>query len=204
MAAERYEIRIAGSGGQGVILATELIGQAITLHEEGLYGVQSQAYGPEARGGKSKAEVVISSEPIDYPKVIAPNLQVILTQAATEYAPDTAPGGRIIYDDFFVTDLPGTSSGYGGGSVEDFRGTIDARIYALPIVRTARDKLEREIVTNMVALGCVGRVLDLEKIASSESLRKAIAAHFPAAKIAELNLPAFDEGYEIFKQSPLP
>jgi 2-oxoglutarate ferredoxin oxidoreductase subunit gamma len=204
MAAERYEIRIAGSGGQGVILATELIGQAITLYEQGLYVVQSQAYGPEARGGKSKAEVVISSEPIDYPKVMAPNLQVILTQAATEYAPDTAPGGRIVYDDFFITDLPGISSSYGGGSVEDFRGQIDARIYTLPIVRTARDKLDREIVTNMVALGCVGRVLDLEKVASSDSLRKAIAAHFPAAKIAELNLRAFDAGYEIFKQSPLP
>ncbi|MDR1649436.1 MAG: 2-oxoacid:acceptor oxidoreductase family protein [Synergistaceae bacterium] len=204
MAAERYEIRIAGSGGQGVILATELIGQAITLYEEGLYVVQSQAYGPEARGGKSKAEVVISSEPIDYPKVMAPNLQVILTQAAVEYAPDTTPGGRIVYDDFFVTDLPGFSSSYGGGSVEEFRGRIDARVYTLPIVRTARDKLEREIVTNMVALGCVGRVLDLEKIASSDSLRKAIAAHFPVVKIAELNIRAFDEGYEIFKQSPLP
>ena len=71
-------------------------------------------------------------------------------------------------------------------------------------MRTARDKLELEIVTNMVALGCVGRVLDLEKIASSDSLRKAIADHFPAAKIAELNIRAFNEGYEIFKQSPLP
>ncbi|MDR1048765.1 MAG: 2-oxoacid:acceptor oxidoreductase family protein [Synergistaceae bacterium] len=204
MAAERYEIRIAGSGGQGVILATELIGQAVTLYEPELYVVQSQAYGPEARGGKSKAEVVISSEPIDYPKVMAPNLQMILTQAAAEYAPDTTPGGRIIYDDFFVTDLPGLGSSYGGGSVEEFRSNIDARIYSLPIVRTARDKLEREIVTNMVALGCIGRVLDLEKVASSDSLRKVIAAHFPAPKIAELNLRAFDEGYAIFKQSPLP
>jgi 2-oxoglutarate ferredoxin oxidoreductase subunit gamma len=204
VAAERYEIRIAGSGGQGVILATELIGQAVTLYEPELYVVQSQAYGPEARGGKSKAEVVISSEPIDYPKVMAPNLQVILTQAAAEYAPDTTPGGRIIYDDFFVTDLPGIGSSYGGGSVEEFRSNIDARIYSLPIVRTARDKLEREIVTNMVALGCIGRVLDLEKVASSDSLRKVIAAHFPVAKIAELNIRAFDEGYAIFKQSPLP
>ncbi|MDR1977763.1 MAG: 2-oxoacid:acceptor oxidoreductase family protein [Synergistaceae bacterium] len=205
MAAERFEIRIAGSGGQGVILATELIGQAITLYEQGLYVVQSQAYGPEARGGKSKAEVVVSHEPIDYPKVMAPNLQVILTQAAAgEFAPDTAPGGRIVYDDFFVLDLPGISTAYGGGSVEDVQNRIDARVYTLPIVRTARDKLGREIVTNMVALGCVGRVLDLEKIASSDSLRKAIADHFPAKKIAELNIQAFNEGYELFRQSPLP
>lgn len=206
MAAERFEIRIAGSGGQGVILATELIGQAITHYESDLYVVQSQAYGPEARGGKSKAEVVISSEPIDYPKVIAPCLQVILTQAAAdEFAVDTKPGGRIVYDDFFVTELPGAPTGeYGGGSVESTHGRIDARVYALPIVRTAREKLGREIVTNMVALGCVGRVLELEKIASPESLRKVIAAHFPVQKIADLNLQAFDEGYGLLKQTPLP
>ena len=206
MAEERFEIRIAGSGGQGVILATELIGQAIALYEEGLYVVQSQAYGPEARGGKSKAEVVISRSPIDYPKVVAPNLQVILTQAAAEeFAPDTTPGGRIVYDDFFVTDLPGLSTGSrSAGSVEDYHGRIDARVYTLPIVRTARDKLGKEIVTNMVALGCVGRVLDLEKIASPDSIRKAIAGHFPVKKIADLNIEAFNEGYEIFRHSPLP
>ena len=203
--AERFEIRIAGSGGQGVILATELIGQAITLYEEALYVVQSQAYGPEARGGKSKAEVVVSREAIDYPKVMAPNLQVILTQAAAEeFAHDTMPGGRIVYDDFFVTDLPGISTAYGGGSVEDVQNRIDARVYALPIVRTAQDKLGRGILTNMVALGCVGRVLKLEKIASPESLRRAIADHFPIKKIAELNIQAFDEGYELFRQNPLP
>ncbi|GHV39008.1 2-oxoglutarate ferredoxin oxidoreductase subunit gamma [Synergistales bacterium] len=204
MAGERFEIRLAGSGGQGVILATEIIGQAITLYETGLYVVQSQAYGPEARGGKSKAEVVISREPIDYPKVIAPDLQVILNQAAVEYAPDTSPGGRIVYDDFFVTDIPGNGASYGRGSVEEFQSRIDARTYSLPIVRAARDILKNEIVTNMVALGCVGRVLDLEKIASSDSLRKAIADHFPAGKIADLNVSAFNEGYEIFHKSPLP
>ena len=101
----RYEIRFAGSGGQGVILAAVIVGEAAALFEDGLSVVQSQSYGPEARGGKSKAEVVISTDPIDYPKVIKPNLQVILTQqAAEEYAKDTLPGGKIIYDDFFVTN----------------------------------------------------------------------------------------------------
>jgi len=207
MANDRFEIRIAGSGGQGVILATELIGQAIALYEEGLYVVQSMAIGPEARGGKSNAEVVISRSPIDYPKVVAPNLQVILTQAAAdEFARDAMPGGRIVYDDLFVTDLPGVNTGNkGGGSMEGSHGRIDARIYTLPIVRTAREKLGREIVTNMIALGCVGRVLDLEKIAAGDSLRKAIADNFAEdKKIADLNVAAFDAGYELFKQSPLP
>ena len=110
-----------------------------------------------------------------------------------------------MYDDFFVTDLPGVRTGeYGGGSVESTQARIDARIYVLPIVRTAREKLGREIVTNMVALGCVGRILELEKIASPDSLRKVIAAHFPVQKIADLNLQAFDAGYKVLKQMPLP
>jgi len=197
----RYEIRIAGSGGQGVILATELIGLAAALYEKDLYVVQSQAYGPEARGGKSKAEVVVSREPIDYPKVIAPKLQVILTQpAADEFAPDSLPGGRIIYDDFFVTNIPGWPS-FSGGSVESSEQRIDALAYVLPIVRTARDKIGKEIVTNMVALGTAGRVLELDKIMSPDSLREAISNYFPDKKIANLNIQAFDEGYKIFKES---
>lgn len=197
----RFEIRIAGSGGQGVILATELIGMAAALYENDLYVVQSQAYGPEARGGKSKAEVVISKEPIDYPKVIAPKLQVILTQpAADEYAPDSLPDSRIIYDDFFVTNIPGWPSFSGEGGVESSEH-IDARAYVLPIVKTARDKIGKEIVTNMVALGTAGRVLELENIMSPDSLRKAINHHFPEKKIADLNIQAFDEGYKIFKES---
>ena len=197
----RYEIRIAGSGGQGVILATELIGRAAALYEENLYVVQSQAYGPEARGGKSKAEVIVSKEPIDYPKVIAPRLQVILTQpAADEYAPDTLIGGRIIFDDFFVTNIPGWPSFSEGSSVETSE-RIDAHSYLIPIVKTAREKLGKEIVTNMVALGTVGRVLELDKLMSADSLRKAICQHFPDKKSADLNLMAFDEGYKIFKES---
>jgi 2-oxoglutarate ferredoxin oxidoreductase subunit gamma len=64
----RYEIRFAGSGGQGIILAAVIAGEAAALYEENLYVVQTQSYGPEARGGKSKAEVVISTVPIDYPR----------------------------------------------------------------------------------------------------------------------------------------
>lgn len=191
MAKDRFEIRIAGTGGQGVILATEIIGHAIALYEDGLYVVQTQAIGPEARGGRSRAEVVISGSPIDYPKAVAPHLQVILSMdAATFCANDTAQGGRIVYDDFFVDNPPATPN---------------ARVYTLPIVRTAREKIGKEIVTNMVALGCVGRVLDLEKVASSDSLRKAIVDFFPdKKKIADLNVEAFNQGYETFKKAPQP
>ena len=181
----RYEIRFAGSGGQGVILAALIAGEADALFEEGLYVVQSQSYGPEARGGKSKAEVVISTEPVDYPKAVSPNLQVILNQqACEEFSQETLPGGRIIFDDFFVTSFP----------------QVDAYIYHLPIVRTAREKIGRELVTNMVALGTVARVLELEKIVSPDSVRKAICARVPKGT-EELNTRAFDEGYLLFKSS---
>ena len=179
----RKQIRLSGSGGQGVITADIIYAEAAVA--EGKEAVQSQSYGPEARGGKSKAEVIIAKEPIDYPKAMKPNLQVILTQqAAEEYAGDTLPGGRIIYDDFFVTSLP----------------QVDANIYYLPIVRTAREKVGNEITTNMVALGAVARVLELENIVKPESVKKAILAKVPE-KTKQSNSLAFDEGYTLFKNS---
>ena len=89
---ERFEIRVAGSGGQGVILAAVILGEAAALHTEGLNSVQSQAYGPEARGGASKSEVVYDRSEIDYPKAAHPNLQVILTFPAVVRPSNTSAG----------------------------------------------------------------------------------------------------------------
>jgi 2-oxoglutarate ferredoxin oxidoreductase subunit gamma len=179
---ERYEIRVAGSGGQGVILAAVILGEAAVLHE-GINAVQSQAYGPEARGGSSKSEVVVSRGEIDYPKAMAPNLQVVLTQkACDEYVKDTVPGGIVILDDFFVTDLP----------------SVDAEILHLPIVRTAREKLGKEIVVNMVALGAAAKVLEKKGLYNPESIRSAILARVPKGT-EELNSKAFEAGYELVR-----
>ncbi|MDR3254924.1 MAG: 2-oxoacid:acceptor oxidoreductase family protein [Synergistaceae bacterium] len=181
---ERYEIRVAGSGGQGVILAAVIIGQAAALMEEGLNSVQTQAYGPEARGGASKSEVVIARGEIDYPKATKPNLQVILTQkAADEYAGDTARGGTIILDDTFVQKDP----------------DVEANIFRLPIVKTARDVIGREIVTNMVALGAVARILEVDGQMKSESIKNTILASVPKGS-EELNTKAFEEGYKLMKE----
>ncbi|MDR1134157.1 MAG: 2-oxoacid:acceptor oxidoreductase family protein [Synergistaceae bacterium] len=182
---DRFEIRLAGSGGQGVILAAVIIGQAAALKEEGLNSVQTQAYGPEARGGASKSEVVIARGEIDYPKAANPNLQVILTQkACDEYAHDTAPGGTVILDDFFVREKP----------------DIDAEIYSLPIVKTARDVIGREIVTNMVALGTVARVLETRGLVKPESIKATILENVPKGT-EELNSKAFDEGYKLIPKN---
>ncbi|SRR6056297_3842681 len=180
----RYEIRFAGSGGQGNILAAYVTAQAAAIYAEGLYVAQTQSYGAEARGGKSQAQVIISKDEIDYPKVIAPNLQIILTQQACEYVGDTLPGGRVLCDDYYVQTLP----------------RIDSNLYYLPIVRTAREKLGREIVTNMVALGCVARVFELDEVIDPAAVKKAILDTVPKGT-EDLNSRAFEEGYKLFKES---
>lgn len=182
---DRFEMRFAGSGGQGVILAAVIMGEAAALREEGLNSVQSQAYGPEARGGSCKAEVVVSKGEIDYPKAAKPDLQVILTQkACDEYAASGKPGGVVILDDIFVTELP----------------DLDAEIYHLPIVRTAREKLGRELVTNMIALGVAASVLEKKGLIKPESIKAAILDRVPKGT-EELNSKAFDEGYGMLKAS---
>jgi 2-oxoglutarate ferredoxin oxidoreductase subunit gamma len=178
---DRFEIRVAGSGGQGVILAAVILGEAAALHTEGLNSVQSQAYGPEARGGASKSEVVYDRGEIDYPKAAHPNLQIILTQKACDsYSHDTAKGATVIFDDFFVTNPP----------------KLDAEIYMLPIVRTAREKLGREIVVNMVALGTAAKVLEEKGLVKPEAIKKAILDRVPKGT-EELNEKAFEAGYQM-------
>ncbi len=177
---DRYEIRFAGSGGQGIILAAVITGEAAVIYGN-LNAVQTQSYGPEARGGKSKSEVVISRGEIDYPKTSKPNLQVILNQnACDEFVGDTVPGGTLILDDTFVTEKP----------------DVDAEIHLLPIVRTAREKVGRELVTNMVALGATSHVLEKEGLLQPEHLKKAILARVPRGT-EEMNELAFDEGYAL-------
>ena len=181
----RIEICLAGSGGQGVITAAVMIGEAASMFCDGLYAVQTQSYGPEARGGSAKAEVVISDEPIDYPKPVSPDLMICLTSAACEKFSHTVNhNGRLILDSFAIQELP----------------SVDANIYQLPIIETARDKIGREIVTNMVALGMIARVLELEGFMKPEAVRKAMLDRVPKGT-EELNAKAFDEGYILFKGS---
>lgn len=180
---DRYEIRFAGSGGQGVILAAVVVGEAAAIFE-GLHAVQSQAYGPEARGGKSKSEVVISRGEIDYPKATSPDLQIILNQTSCdEFVPDTHKGGIVILDDTYVLSAPIKS---------------DAEVYMLPIVKTAREKIGRELVTNMVALGVTARILEFLDLMKPDSMKKAIMQRVPKGT-EEMNERAFNEGYEMMK-----
>ena len=133
----RYEIRFSGSGGQGIITAAVVLADAVgTL--DGKYVCQTQSYGPEARGGKSKALVVISDEPIDYPKAMHIDLLLAMTQASCDaYFFDIKPDGLLVVDATLVEQLP------------------TSRAVAIPFTQIARKDIGRELVANMVALGSV-------------------------------------------------
>jgi 2-oxoglutarate ferredoxin oxidoreductase subunit gamma len=155
--AERFEIRLAGSGGQGLILAGIILAEAAGIYD-GKFVCQTQSYGPEARGGASKAEVVISDAAIDYPKAIQPDVLLAMNQKSLDtFLPDLKPGGLLLVDADLVQEAPAT-------------GTV-----ALPFTRIARD-LGRAMAANIVALGAL---VQLTGAVSLESLTAAVLARVP-------------------------
>jgi 2-oxoglutarate ferredoxin oxidoreductase subunit gamma len=174
---ERYEIRLSGSGGQGLILAGRILAEAVAIFDQ-RNAVQTQSYGPEARGGASKAEVVISDGEIDYPKAVKLDMLLALTQlSCTKYYVDLKKGGILVVDSGVVTELP----------------EGDYKIYSAPITDIATERVGKVVVTNIVALGIITR---LSGVVSEESVRKAILSRVPQGT-EELNMKAFDEGLRV-------
>src|ERR1035441_782243 len=128
------EIRVAGFGGQGVILAAIVIGKAAAIFEGG-YATMTQAFGPEARGGSSSAQVILSTEPILYPYITQPDILVVMSQEAyTRFAPQLKPGGILIAEQELVhIDKPPSG----------------IRVYGVPATRLA-EELGRKVVLNIV------------------------------------------------------
>ena len=170
------EIRIAGFGGQGVILAAAVIGKAAAIFE-GDYATMTQAFGPEARGGSCSAQVILSKEPILYPYVTQADILVVMSQEAyRRFAPQLKPGGILITEQELV-------------HIDNLNtGTL---VYGVPATRLAED-LGRKMVLNIVMVGFFGAVT---RLLDRESLRQAVADSVPAA-FRELNLRAFDKGFE--------
>ena len=178
------QLRLAGTGGQGQILAGIILADAAVTYD-GKYAAQSQSYGPESRGGASRADVVISDEPVDYPKVIEADLLLCMSQEAyAKYAKDTTDEGIILVDSTLV------------GSY----GDEDPRIVARPITGVARDELGRTIVANIVALGLI---VELTNTVSTEAVRKAVMARVPPGT-QEVNLRAFERGRTLLKECLAP
>jgi 2-oxoglutarate ferredoxin oxidoreductase subunit gamma len=170
------EIRIAGFGGQGVILAAAVIGKAKAIFQGG-YATMTQSFGPEARGGSSSAQVILAEEPILYPYVTQPDVLVVMSQAAyTRFAPELKPGGILITEQDLVR-------------VDRF--PPGARAYGVPATRLA-EELGRKVVLNIVMVGFFGAVANLLE---ADALRKAVEDSVPPA-MRKLNLAAFEKGYE--------
>lgn len=174
---ERTEVRIAGFGGQGVVLAGVLLGRAAL--EDGRYAVQTQSYGAEARGGAARSEVIITDQPALYPEVVAPHVMVVLSQAALDrYLGDLRPDGLLIADAELVTRLP--------------EGP-DGRVLQARFTEVAGKELGRGIVANMVMLGFM---VQATGVVGLDSLRAAVKKGVPPGT-EQLNLKAVERGIEL-------
>lgn len=169
----RMEIRICGFGGQGVALAGYILGKALTLYD-GQEAVMTQAYGPEARGGASSANIIVSDEPIDYPFVQHPDILVALSQEAYDKFRSTTRTGALFLIDQQLVDAPAQN-----------------HHYAVPATRLA-EALGNRVVTNVVMLGFFAAVTGL---VSRDGMEKAIESTVKP-RTAPLNLRAFAAGYE--------
>lgn len=170
------EIRIAGFGGQGVILSAIVVGKAASIFEGG-FATMTQSFGPEARGGACSAQVILSDSPVLYPYVTQPDILVVMSQEAyTKFAPELKPGGMLVIEQDLVRvgDLP--------------PGT---QVFSCPATRLA-EELGKRMVLNIVMVGFFAAVA---KLVRPNSLRQAVADSVPSA-FKELNLKAFDRGFE--------
>jgi len=170
------EVRFGGSGGQGVILMGMILATAATLDHRRV--VQTESYGPEARGGYSRSDVIISNDAVDYPEVERADLLVAISQsAATQYIASLRQDGIFIYDSEKVADPP------------VFKGTT----FAVPLTRMAVAETGREQTTNILTLGAVTAITG---VVSVESLRKAVIGKVPQGT-EELNSRALARGLAI-------
>ena len=168
----RCDIRLSGSGGQGLIMMGIILAEAIGVYD-GKEVAQTQSYGPEARGGSSKAEVVVSDEEIDYPKAMKVDLLVAMNQKALdEYYGDLKSGGMLIVDSTFVKTIPATD-------------TIQ-----IPFTHIARDRFKKEMVANIVALGAIS---ELTSVVSKKAIEAAVLARVPKGT-EKLNRDALKAG----------
>jgi len=170
------EIRIAGFGGQGVILSAVVLGKAASIYENG-FATMTQNFGPEARGGACSAQLILSDSPVLYPYVTQPDIMVIMSQEAyNRFAQDLKPGGLLIIEE----DLVRVSN-----------LNRDKKIYSIPATRFA-EELGKRMVLNSVMVGFFTAVT---KLLSADAVRKSVADSVPPS-FRDLNLKAFEKGFE--------
>jgi 2-oxoglutarate ferredoxin oxidoreductase subunit gamma len=174
----RTEIKIGGFGGQGVILSGYIIGRAAAIFDN-KHSTMIQSFGPEARGSACSAEIIVASEPIDYPYINSPSIMIVMSQEAyTKFSPELAPEGILITEEELVIPV-------------NLRK--DIKHFSIPATRIA-EELGRKIVVNIIMMGFMSAVVNL---IDKEAMRKAVEVSVPKGT-EELNLKAFDRGYEYF------
>jgi len=172
----RVEVRFAGFGGQGIIKSGIIVAAAASIHS-GKNAVQTQSYGPESRGGACKSEVVISGEDIDFPKVVEPDVLVLMSQAAyNDYAEDVKSGGMVILDPDMIPRE---------------KNLKNLKVYRVPATKIA-EELGRRIVANIVMLGAFTAITEL---LDGKAVKESIKENIPKGT-EELNLAAFEKGFE--------
>jgi len=176
---DRYEIRLSGSGGQGLVLAGVILAEAAGIYG-GKHVVQTVSYGPAARGGTSRADVVVSDQEIDYPKAMGLDILLAMNQmACDESASALKPQGLLVVDSHLVTQV------------------TYPRVVKVPFTRIAREKCGREQMANIVALGALSRLIPVTPygagVVSPESMEGAVLARIPKGTEKQNKL-AFDEG----------
>ncbi len=175
----RLEIRFAGFGGQGIIKSGIITASAACIHG-GKDAVQTQSYGPESRGGACKSEVVISEDEIDFPKVVEPDILVVMSQHAyNDYVEDVKSDGIVILDPDMIPRE---------------KETKRVKVFRVPATKIA-EELGRRIVANIVMLGAF---VAITKALDENALKESIKENIPKGT-EELNLAAFQKGYDYGK-----
>lgn len=170
------EIRVAGFGGQGVILSAVVLGKAASIYQSG-FATMTQNFGPEARGGACSAQLILSDSPVLYPYVTQPDILVVMSQEAySRFVPELKDGGTLIIEQDLV-------------HVDDLKAGI--KVYSVPATRIA-EELGKRMVLNSVMVGFFAAVT---KLLSPESVRKAVEDSVPPS-FQEINLKAFSKGFE--------
>jgi len=174
---ERYEVRLSGEGGQGLVLAGAILAEAAGVYG-GKFVVYTQSYGPESRGGGCRSDLVVSDQPIDYPICTRLDLLLCLTQKACDkYWRLLKKGSLLLVDSRRVQQVP---SG-------------DFQVFSIPFLQTAKIKAGREGVANMVCLGVIAK---LSGLVALEALSQAMRARVPQGT-ADVNQRALEAGYAL-------
>lgn len=172
----RVEVKIVGSGGQGVVLAGRVLGRAVAIYD-GKHALQTELYGAMVRGGMTSTDVIISDEEVDYPKVLSADYLIAFTTRSLESSKGFVKEGGCVLTDKSLVAVP---------------EGLPAKVLSLPLLETAR-KVGSELSMNMVALGALSAVSGVVSLGALEGAVKDLVR----PRFVELNIKALREGYSL-------